>query len=138
MRPELYIMASILGWGVGSFLYKGATNSGVHPIMVSSLALCLYIVLMPMIWIFVKFDHAVTLGGVLYTLAGSLFMCIGTLGFSYALRSGGAVGQTTILCALYPALTLVLSMIFLGESLTIKKGIGVLLALTSFVLLALK
>lgn len=136
MRPEFYIIGSILGWGVGSFFYKFANNT-LHPIMVSSLALCLYIVLMPILWVFIKFDHSITLGGVLYTLAGSMAMCIGTLGFSYALRSGGAVGQTTILCALYPALTLGLSMIFLGESLTIKKGIGVALALVSFILLSI-
>jgi transporter family protein len=137
MRPEFFIAASIFGWGIGSFLYKLANNT-LHPLMVSSIGLCLYIVLMPCIWLTVKFDHSVTLGGVLYTLAGSLAMCIGTLGFSYALRSGGAVGQTTILTALYPALTLVLSMIFLGESLTIKTGIGIVLALTSFVLLSIK
>lgn len=137
MRPEFYIIASILGWGVGSFLYK-FSNNAMHPIMVSSIALCLYIVLMPLLWVFVKFDHTITLGGVLYTLAGSLAMCIGTLGFSYALKSGGAVGQTTILTSLYPALTLILSMIFLGESLTIKKVIGIGLALTSFILLGFK
>jgi bacterial/archaeal transporter family protein len=137
MRPEFYIIASIFGWGMGSFLYKFANNS-VHPIMVSSIALCLYIALVPFLWIFVKFDHAVTLGGVIYTLAGSLFMCIGTLGFSYALRSGGPVGQVSVVTALYPALTLTLSMIFLGESLTIKKGIGIVLALISVALLSLK
>jgi drug/metabolite transporter (DMT)-like permease len=137
MRPEFFIIASILGWGVGSFFYKFA-NQILHPIMVSSVALCLYAVLLPVVWITTKFDHTITTGGVIYTVVGSLFMCVGTLGFSYALRSGAPVGQTTILCALYPALTLTLSMIFLGEILTIKKGIGIILALISFALLSIK
>jgi len=137
MPSWLYIVFSILGWGVGTFLYKFANNS-LHPIMVSSVALCLYIVLLPFLWMFVKFEHTITLSGVVYTLAGSLAMCIGTLGFSYALRSGGAVGTTSVLTALYPALTLVLSMIFLGESLTIKKGAGIVLALISVALLSMK
>jgi drug/metabolite transporter (DMT)-like permease len=137
MGPQFFIIASILGWGVGSFLYKGA-NATIHPIMVSSIALMMYVVLMPFLWVFVKFDHTITTGGLIYTLVGSLCMCIGTLGFSYALRSGGSAGQTTILCALYPALTLTLSMIFMKEDLTIKKGIGIVLALVSFAILSLK
>jgi transporter family protein len=137
MRPEFYILASICGWGFGAFLYKFANNV-LHPIMVSSIALCFYIVLMPLMWVFVKFDHTITTAGLAYALAGSLCMCIGTLGFSYALHSGGEAGKITILTSLYPALTLALSMIFLGEALTIKKGIGIILALISFVLLSMK
>jgi drug/metabolite transporter (DMT)-like permease len=137
MSPDFFIIASIFGWGFGSFFYKYA-NTTLHPIMVSSIALGMYIVLMPFLWVFVKFDHVITTAGIVYTLIGSLFMCIGTLGFSYALRSGGAVGQTTILCALYPALTLTLSMVFLKEDLTVKKGIGIVLALVSFAILSLK
>jgi uncharacterized membrane protein len=137
MGPSFFIIASILGWGVGSFFYKFA-NSALHPIMVSSIALVMYVVLMPFLWLFVKFDHTITVSGVLYTLVGSLCLCVGTLGFSYALRSGGSAGTTTILCALYPALTLILSMTFLGEALTVKKGIGIVLALVSFAILSLK
>ena len=137
MSPQFFIIASILGWGFGSFFYKFA-NTTLHPIMVSSIALGMYVVLMPLLWAFVKFDHVITTAGIIYTLVGSLFMCIGTLGFSYALRSGGAVGQTTILCALYPALTLTLSMFFLKEELTVKKGIGIVLALVSFIILSFK
>jgi transporter family protein len=137
MRSEFYIVASILGWGVGTFLYKFA-NKEIHPIMVSSIALCLYIVLIPFLWIFVKFDHALTPSGAAYTIAGSLFMCIGTLGFSYALRNGGSVGQVSVMTSMYPALTLLLSMIFLGEPMTIKKGIGIALALVSVAMLSIK
>lgn len=137
MRPEFYIIASIFGWGVGTFLYKFA-NTAVHPIMVSTIALCAYMVIMPFLWLFIKFDHTISLNGVLYTIAGSIFMSVGTLGFSYTLRSGGAVGQTSVVTALYPALTLMLSMVFLGETLTVKKGIGIVLALISVGLLAIK
>ena len=138
MGPLVFIIASILGWGVGSFLYKGATNSNVHPVMISSIALIFYIVLMPLMWMFIKFDSSITAIGLAYTLAGSLCMCIGTLGFSYALQSGAPVGQTTFLIALYPTLTLMLSMIFLGETLNIRKIIGMCLALISFMILSLK
>jgi bacterial/archaeal transporter family protein len=137
MSSQFFIVASIIGWGVGSFLYKYA-NAALNPLMVSSIALLLYVVMMPVIWLTVRFDHTVNTAGLIYAIIGSLFMCIGTLGFSYALKSGGSAGITTMLCALYPALTLILSMIFLGEALSIKKGIGIALALISFALLSLK
>lgn len=137
MRPEFFIIASICGWGFGSFFYKFANNS-LHPIMVSTIALCFYSILLPGMWLFVKFDHTININGVLFALIGSLCMCIGTLGFSYALRSGGAAGMTTIMCALYPALTLTLSMLFLGESFSLRKGVGVFFALISFAILSLK
>lgn len=137
MNSNIFIIITILGWGIGSFLYKFANNL-LAPIMISSIALCLYIILVPFLWLFVKFDHTINTMGVIYTVAGSLCMCCATLGFSYALKSGGDVGSTTILTALYPALTLILSMLFLGEQLTIKKGIGIALALVSFTLLSIK
>lgn len=138
MRTEFFIVISVLGWGIGSFLYKFATNDSIHPIMISTISLSLYIVLMSLAWSFVKFDHTINLHGIIFTLFSALFMCIGTLGFSYALRSGGDVGLTSILTALYPTLTVALSCLFLGESFTLKKGIGMIFAVISFVILAQK
>jgi len=137
MKTEFFILASILGWGIGSFLMKYATGQ-LHPIVISAISLSLYMVLLPLLWAFMKFDHTINTTGIVYALLASLFMCIGSLGFSYALRSGGPVGQVTILSTLYPALTLLLSMIFLGETLSVKKGIGVVLAVISFIFLGLK
>jgi len=134
---QLYILVAIIGWGIGTFLSKGANNA-LHPLMVSSISLAFYCVMMPILWLTVKFDHTVNVSGVLYTLVGALFMCVGTLGLSYALRNGAPVGQATVLSALYPVLTLVLSMVFLKEELTVQKGIGIVLALGSFALLSIK
>lgn len=135
MQSNIFVILSILGWGIGSFLYKLANNT-LHPIMVSTIAMGLYAVLLPLVWVFLKFDHTVNVPGVIYALTGSLCLCIATLGYSYALR-GGAAGQVTFLTALYPALTLLLSMIFLHETMNLKKGLGILLALASFLMLSL-
>lgn len=135
MPYQFFIFFSIMGWGFGSFFYKIA-NSNIHPVMVSTVSMGLYIVLLPLMWTVMKFDHHISLAGVLYSLAGAAFMCIATLSFSYALHNGGPAGRITILTALYPVLTLILSMIFLGETLTIKKSIGIICALVSFIILA--
>jgi bacterial/archaeal transporter family protein len=137
MKTEYYVLASIFGWGIGSFLYKNASAS-VHPIITSTIAMGLYIILLPLVWFIIKFDHTITANGIIYSLLGALCMCIATLSFSYALYSGGAAGKMTILCSLYPALTLLLSMFFLKETINIKQGIGIVLALISFALMSLK
>lgn len=135
MKTNIFVILSILGWGIGSFLYKIA-NQNLHPIMVSTIAICLYTILLPCIWAFVKFDHTINTIGIMYALAGSLCMCIATVSFSYALRNGGQAGRITFATALYPALTLILSMLFLHETLDIKKGVGILLAVGSFLMLS--
>jgi|SRR5208282_3510855 len=137
MPTQYLIIASILGWGVGSFLFKIA-NTEIHPLMVSSISLGVYAALVPLIWFFMKFDHAVTSTGIAVTVIGSLFMCIGTMGFSYACRAGAAAGQITILTALYPGITLLLSMFFLKEQVTFKQGIGMVFALVGFLLMSRK
>src|SRR5271163_1934216 len=98
MKSNLFVILSIFGWGIGSFLYKLANNS-LHPVMVSTIAMCLYAVLLPLVWVFLKFDHTVNTAGLIYALTGSLCLCVATLGYSYALRLGGPVGQITFLTA---------------------------------------
>jgi uncharacterized membrane protein len=126
---------SIVGWGVGSFVFKFA-NTTLHPLMVSAISLATYLIIIPFAFLLFKFDHTLNLTGVAYAVVGSLFMCAGTLGFSFALRNGGEAGSTTALSALYPALTMALSCLFLAEPFTIKKGIGMIFVLISFVILS--
>jgi transporter family protein len=135
MRPEIYIIMAILGWGIGSFLYKPATNA-IHPIIIFAFTMLAYIIVNAILWLTIKFDHTITLAGSIYAFIGSVFMCLGTLGFALLLRTGDNVGHAIILTSLYPALTLVLSAIFYGETLTPIRCAGILLALVSFALLS--
>ncbi len=130
------VLVSIIGWGIGSLFYKGA-NDNLHPIMVSSLVTLLYMVLLPLSLPFIKVDFSVNTKGILYSLAGGFCMCIGSLAYFYALKRGGA-GEITTLTALYPALTLLLSVLFLREEINFRKIIGVALALVSVFILSSK
>lgn len=130
------ICISILGWGVGSVFYKIA-NDSLHPIMVSMLVTALYVVLLPTAFLFTKVNTTVTFNGTLAALLGGLCMCIGSLAYFYALKRGGA-GEVTLLTSLYPGLTLILSCLFMGEVLTIKKLIGILCAAVSIYFISQK
>lgn len=136
MNPQYFILFSILGWGIGSLFFKVA-NDQMHPIMVSTCVTITYIIATPLAFMFLNFDRSTTPTGIVFAVLGGAFMCVGSMGYFFALRSGGA-GEITTVCALYPALTLMLSCLFMGETMTLKKGIGIALALASVLVLSRK
>lgn len=91
----------------------------------------------PLTFMLMKFDRSVNTSGVLFSVLGGVCMAVGSMGYFFALRKGGA-GEVTTVTALYPALTMALSMIFLQEGLSLKKGIGMALAILSFIILSIK
>lgn len=133
--PYLVLLA-IFGWGIGSLFYKVA-NDAMHPVMVSTVVTVVYIILTPITFMIVKFDKAINTIGVTFSILGGICMAVGSMGYFFALKKGGA-GEITTVTALYPAITLGLSMFFLGEELTWRKGIGIGLALVSVFVLSFK
>lgn len=136
MSNQYLILVSIVGWGVGSLFYKISNNS-IHPIMVSAIVTATFLTLTPIIFLTIPFDKTVTTTGALATIAGGILMGAGSIAYYYALRHGDA-GQTTTVTALYPVLTLILSCIFMGEDISIRKAIGIVLACASFYFLSWK
>lgn len=136
MQLTWLIILTIVGWGLGSFFYKPA-NDQMHPFMVTTIATCMYVILTPITFFFVKFDKTVTTTGVVCSLIGAMLMGIGSLAYYFAIKKGG-VGEIAAVTSLYPALTLILSMIFFHEDLTWRKGIGIGLAMLAAVVLSWK
>lgn len=136
MQMQYLIAITILAWGIGSFFYKIA-NDNIHPIMVSAIVTTVYIILTPLSFLVVKFPKDLNVSGVTFSVLGGLSMAAGSLAYFFALKKGGA-GEITTVTALYPALTLLMSMLLLKETISLRQGIGVALALISFILLGLK
>ncbi len=133
---QYLILLSVFGWGIGSLFYKVA-NSNIHPIMVSVIVTTTFVCITPLAFLFFKINTQLNSTGVLASIAGGLCMCIGSLGYFFALRNGGA-GSTTVLTSLYPALTLVLSAFLFKETFSFRQGIGIVLAILSFIFLSRK
>jgi transporter family protein len=136
MNTAYLIAITILGWGIGSFLYKIA-NDAIHPMMVSIIVTCVYIIITPITLLFYKFPKDLNQTGIIFSVLAGLIMAVGSLAYFYALKRGAA-GEVTAIISLYPALTLVLSMLFMGEQLTWRKSIGILFALASVIALGFK
>lgn len=136
MSNQQLIVITILGWGIGSIFYKVANNN-IHPVMVSTIVTGMFILLTPVSFKIFDVDCHINTTGVIFSLLGGFTMCVGTFAYFYALKNGGA-GEVTTMVALYPALTLILSVLFMNEGMTLRKGIGVSLALLSVLLLSKK
>jgi uncharacterized membrane protein len=135
--PTLYlIIISIIGWGVGSIFYKIANHS-IHPIMISAITTATYLIITPIVFGLSNFDKTVTTVGILSIIGGAILMGTGSLAYYYALGKGDA-GLITTTTALYPVLTLIISCSLLGEEITFRKTIGMILACISFYFLSWK
>lgn len=129
--PVFYLLViSIITWGVGSVFTKVANNH-MHPMMVTVLTVSTYLLTLPFIFIFFKFEKTVNVQGVLAALAGGILNGIGVIAYYNALKIGDA-GSITTTTSLYPALTLLLSCAFLGETFSMSKVFGLVLACISF------
>lgn len=127
MSYAVLVCLTILGWGAGAFLCKIATNN-ISPMMMSVIMTLLYVALMPFTLWFVKFDKSLNAMGLIFAVLGGAAMALGSMTYFYALQKGPA-GATTILCAVYPSLTLLLSGVFLGEGITWKKIVGFIIVM---------
>jgi drug/metabolite transporter (DMT)-like permease len=137
MSSQQYlVIIAILGWGLGSFLNKIA-NDNMHPIMVSATATVVFIILLSITFSFYNFNRSINIPGVLAGIGGGLCMCAASLAYFYSLKHGKA-GVTTALTSMYPIITLILSMVFLKEQLTIRQWFGMGFAILSFILLSIK
>lgn len=136
MESWLIYAVSCFGlWGIWGFIAKLTTSQGVHPLALSAISsvtgaaitwLVLFVVKPP----FVQGLHLPM--AVLTGICGSL----GGVAFFFALGYGRA-SIVVPLSALYPAITILLSLIFLGERPSFPQGIGMVLALIAAILLGM-
>lgn len=75
--------------------------------------------------------------GAFFAFSSGLAGLTGALCFLYAVTTGGKVSVVVTLTALYPIVTILLSLVFLHEQVSISQGLGILLALISMLLFAL-
>jgi uncharacterized membrane protein len=134
MKASLLILTIVL-FGVSAFFRKLAVDK-ISPYQLQLLSSLIYTALIPF-WLYmvkqsgIEINYnvsAIVLGVVcvLTSVAGSIF-------FGKLLQSSDSIGSLTVLIAINPIVTFLLSMMFLGETLTIKKVIACGLAIISLI-----
>lgn len=137
MATWLIYAASCVGlWGVWGFVAKLTTARGVHPLALSAISSVTGAVLTWLTVYFVQPPLERAVPNLTFALVTGVCGSLGGIAFFLALGHGRA-SIVVPLSSLYPAITILLSLIFLGESPSLTQGIGIALALIASILLGL-
>lgn len=128
---------SLFGWGLGAFFSKLATNRmGEGSVFWDIIGYVPIVILFSLSAFKAKEIFGGDKMGIVYGLLAGGVGAVGLIAF-YLLIAKKDAGVATSVTAMYPALTAILSFIFLGEQLTLTKGIAIVLASAALFLLAL-
>ncbi len=122
-----------LAWGLWSFVPK-LTVRYIDPRSAAVYEALGALLVALGIWFSMQFRLQTQPTGIALAFATGVLGLLGALSFLIAVARG-PVSLVTILSALYPALTVCLAVLFLGETITLRQGCGMVLALVSMVLI---
>ncbi len=127
------LLALIL-WGVWGFFQKLATNH-MPPRTVYLVSALGALVVIAVILTTGKYPLSLSADGTMFAVIAGVCSSIGGLLFLHAI-SRGETSVVITFTALYPVVTVLLSFSLLRETINLKQGMGIVLALLSMVLLA--
>ena len=135
MKNIFLIILTIFLFGFSVFFRKLAVDR-IHPYQLQVVAGLVYMVEIP-IWLFLINKNNIVgynLSGIMFAALCVIASVIGAVIFGFLLKSSNSTGQLATLISTNPMITLFLSMIFLGESFSFKKGVACVLAFIGLLL----
>lgn len=130
----IFGLFALILWGVWGFLPKLATRY-IEPQSVLVFQTIGSILVTIVILATIDFKPELHTKGVTLAIVTGIIGTLGTASFLYSIAKGKASIVVTM-TALYPIITIILSLLILKESITIKQGIAIILALTAMALFA--
>ncbi len=124
---------AFLLWGVWAFLPK-LTMQYINPKSAVVYEALGGLLVALAVLAFVGFRPETHARGMALALITGALGLLGAFGYLYAV-SKGPVALISTMTALYPIITIMLAYLVLGEPITIKQGIGLILALVAIVLI---
>ena len=136
LKTFFIVIGSFLSWGIGAFFSKLATNKIGQKAVFFDIIVYAPVIILYSLMVF-KFKNLVHSDkpGILFGVLAGLIGSFGLIGFYYLLTKA-EVSTILPLTALYPAVTIILAVLFLNETITLTKGIGILFSLIAIYLLA--
>lgn len=122
-------------WGVWGFVAKLTTARGMHPLALSAVSSLATMLTAWSVFFFLGgAPWGKSQGNVPFALLTGILGSAGAISFFLALQHGRA-SLVVPLSALYPAVTILLSLIFLNERPSLTQTLGIVLALVASLLL---
>jgi len=130
----LYTLLTLSQWGLWGICSKLAStySKPKQALLFQSVGVVAFALL---VLVIEKFRIEWSLPGFSWAAAGGFFAFVGFLTFFAALQ-GGKASTVITLSALYPLVTIILSIAFLHEKLSARQAVGIAFALIASVLLA--
>ena len=129
-----YAVMTVITWGLWGVFSKLASNytKPRQALLFQTVGVIAFALL---VLVLENFKIEWNLAGFSWAALGGFFAFVGFLTFFAALEKGSASTVVT-LSALYPLVTILISIAFLHERLTTRQGVGIALALVASALLA--
>lgn len=129
-----YAVMTVVTWGLWGVFSKLASNytKPRQALLFQTVGVIAFALL---VLVLENFKIEWNLAGFSWAALGGFFAFVGFLTFFAALEKGSASTVVT-LSALYPLVTILISIAFLHERLTTRQGVGIALALVASALLA--
>jgi transporter family protein len=133
----LYSLLTLVLWGFWGFMGK-ASSQHIPDRTLLLLGSLGFALTFPLVYVLFPRDLRFNVRSIHYysALFSGLFAGIGVIFFYRALTMGDA-SKVVAFTAMYPLITVILSLIFLHESITIYRAIGIMCALAAAVFLSL-
>jgi transporter family protein len=130
----VYAVLTVITWGLWGVFSKLASNYSKprQALLFQTIGVLAFAIV---VLVIEKFHFEWSAPGFTWAALGGFFAFVGFLTFFAALEDGKASTVVT-LSALYPLVTILISIAFLHEKLNARQGIGIALALIASVLLA--
>lgn len=128
-------LGTFICWGLWSFIPK-ITTRYIDPKSAIVYEVIGGIFLSLVVLGFMNFRLEMHPKGIALAVMAGLVGFVGALCFLYAV-SRGPVSIIAPLSALYPILSIILAVFFLGETITIKQGLGIFFALLAVVMVSI-
>ena len=137
MAPWLIFAASCVSfWGVWGFVAKLTTTRGVHPLALSAISSVTGAIVTWLAVLFVQPLWERASHNIPFALLTGICGSLGGVAFFFALGHGRA-SIVVPLSSLYPAITILLSLLFLNEHPSLTQTLGIILALIASLLLGM-
>jgi transporter family protein len=135
MNVLLGIILAIFGWGIRMFLTKLSSNRiGQVAVFWDILSYSIVVIIYSLIVFKAPNVFNVDRKGILIGVLTGVFGAAGLIGFYY-LVSKAEVSTIVPIISLYPAIAIILGLVFLRESITVTKVLGIIFSLVAIYLL---
>jgi transporter family protein len=133
---QIFAVCCVGSWGVWGFIAKLATGRGVHPLTLSVISSLTGAFATGAVFFLMRPPWERGGSNLLFALLAGVCGSAGGIAFYLALHHGRA-SVVVPLSSLYPAVTILLSLVFLDERPSPTQSIGIVLALIASLLLGM-